>query len=124
MVRIVSAMISRDQAQRIADTLGGLLILGCLEGSPFRGVGVRYGDVLTEVNGMRVRTLQDYVDAKDTRAGSMAIVFVRDGQVLRAEAAFTGVTSDPADMVHELAEMRLISEENPWKKSGPLSGQC
>ncbi len=63
----------------IAATLGGLPLLGCLRGSPAERAGLRYGDVVLEVNGHRTPDWVAYIDAIQNRRGAMTVRIFRDG---------------------------------------------
>ena len=63
----------------IAATLGGLPLLGCLRGSPAERAGLRYGDVVLEVNGHRTPDWLAYIDAIQQRKPVMTVRFFRDG---------------------------------------------
>ena len=52
-------MLPRKSLFALAKALEGLPVLGALEGTPAARAGVRYGDVLLEVNGVRTRTVMD-----------------------------------------------------------------
>ena len=51
-----------ETVQALAKALEGIPLLGCLPGSPSHDAGLRYGDVILEVNGRRVRDVQDDED--------------------------------------------------------------
>ena len=46
-------MISRKQLEEIAATVQGVPVFGCLPGSTAAEAGVRYGDIVLSVNGVR-----------------------------------------------------------------------
>lgn len=72
-------MIPKRSLFQLAAALEGVAIVGVLPGSPSARAGIRYGDVLLEVNGQRVRSFEDYVVAKALREGGMDVVVFRSG---------------------------------------------
>ena len=77
----------KDDFERIAATLGGLCLLGCLRGSPAERAGLRYGDVVVEVNGQPTPNWVSYIDAIRVRRPVMTVRFFRDGTERTAELA-------------------------------------
>jgi predicted metalloprotease with PDZ domain len=72
----------RDELEALATAMGGLAILGCLPSTPAAEAGLRYGDVLLEVNGVPTPDWVAYVRASRTRS-VMAIRVFRDGSEVR-----------------------------------------
>lgn len=81
-------MISTKAVFALAKALEGLPVLGTLDRTPAARAGVRWGDILLEVNGRRTRTVNDYVDAKSRREDGMSIVVFRDGATIAIEIVF------------------------------------
>lgn len=114
-------MIDRAALMKLARVLEGVPILGCLPGTPAALAGVRYGDVLLAVNGMRTRTVVDFVEAKWLDETGMRVVIFRDGveqtfQLTYAERSKMPV--DPKAILAELAQMRILSHETEPKRKG------
>ena len=106
-------MISRDQLQQLAKALGGIPILGCLEGSPVQKAGIQYGDVLLTLNDQKVGSASEYVEAKSLRQGGMSGTFFRGGQTLSFDITYVeGAVADPASLVPELMAKRIIDEQD------------
>jgi predicted metalloprotease with PDZ domain len=101
--------IARKSLFARAKALERLPVLGALEGTPAARAGVRYGDVLLSVNGMRTRTVSDYVEAKNLRSDGMAIVVFRSGEERLADLAYDGPARplDPAALLAELVTLRV-----------------
>lgn len=102
-------MIPKKSLFALAKALEGLPILGALEGTPASRAGVRYGDVLLSVNGMRTRSVADYVAAKDVRSDGMAIIVFRSGTERVEELAYDSPARslNPVALLAELASLRV-----------------
>lgn len=102
-------MIPRKSLASLAEALDGLAVLGALSGTPAAKAGVRYGDILLSVNGMRVRTVADYVEAKNLRADGMDVVIFRAGEerVIALAYGEPREDADPAAILAELVTLRV-----------------
>lgn len=101
-------MQSKDALQKMANTLGGIPILGTISGTPTYEAGVRYGDILLEVNGKKTSSYQEYVDAKELRTDGMDLVIFRNGSEVKLSILFNKSEVDKLALLHELADMRII----------------
>lgn len=103
-------MIARSALFALAKALEGLPVLGALEGTPAARAGVRYGDVLLSVNGVRTKTVMDYVEAKNRRVDGMNIVVFRSGEERITELVYDapGSPADPAKLLAELVALRIM----------------
>lgn len=102
-------MIARKSLFALAKALEGIPVLGALEGTPAARAGVRYGDVLLSVNGMRTRSVEDYVEAKGLRADGMEIVVFRSGEERVTDLAYDAASppANPAAILAELVTLRV-----------------
>lgn len=87
---------NHKQIASLAEALGGVPVWGCLPGSPSHAAGIRAGDILLEVNGLRVKDISDYVKARDVGLGELAIRLFRDGQELQFQCTMR--SSDAINM--------------------------
>lgn len=117
-------MIPRKSLFSLAEALDGLPVLGALSGTPAHRAGVRYGDILLSVNGKRVRTVTDYVEAKNLRTDGMDVVVFRSGEerVITLSYEEGGNASDPTALLAELVSLRLAGgglddEDDPTRRS-------
>lgn len=117
-------MIPRKSLFSLADALDGLAVLGALAGTPAAKAGVRYGDILLAVNGKRVRTVADYVEAKNLRADGMDVVVFRAGEERVITLSYGGESkaADPAAILAELVSLRVAGvgieeDDDPTRRS-------
>lgn len=73
---------------KIAEALEGLPIYQTLNNSPAQKAGIRYGDVLLEFNGARIKGIQDYMNAKDKRRDGFTYKLWRMGEEIEGEVIF------------------------------------
>ncbi|HTV19903.1 MAG TPA: PDZ domain-containing protein [Polyangiaceae bacterium] len=64
---------------KLAESLQGIAVWGCLPGSRAQRMGLRYGDVLLSVNGVRTSNMADYLQARELRSDVVQLVIFRDG---------------------------------------------
>lgn len=103
---------NRDDMQKIATTMGGILILGVMDGSPTAQAGIKYGDILLSVNGVPTPDFQAYVDAKELDAEGMSFQVFRDGKVEDFTITYDKTRQfNPAAALTELAGKRLINTD-------------
>ncbi len=101
-------MRSRAELSRLASALGGLPVLGCLEGSPAAEAGVRYGDVLLAIDGTQTPTWDDFLSARRAaRKGFIARIFREGAELDVAVTLRGGPLRSPLDVLFELHQRRL-----------------
>lgn len=95
--------------ESLAAALEGIAILGVLPGSAADEAGVRFGDVLMEVNGRRVRSWREYIAATAADRGGMDAIVFRGGSTLalRLPTRRTNAPPDYFALVMEMAAHRL-----------------
>lgn len=96
----------KDNLERLAATLGGLCLLGCLKGSPAARAGLRYGDVVLEVNGHATPSWSAYIDATRVRLPVMTVRIFRDGEehIVEVPLDERPRTFDAMEMMEAVAE--------------------
>jgi S1-C subfamily serine protease len=94
---------SAGDLSRLATALGGLPVLGCLDGSPAAEAGLRYGDVLLALDGAPTRTWNDFIDARSRAEGGFVVRIFRDGAELDLSIALRAHAGSPAEVLAELA---------------------
>jgi hypothetical protein len=110
------SMISRDHLAKLAEALGGIPVWGSLPGSPSRLLGVRYGDVLVSVNGVRTSSIDEYFHARRRCDTSAKVVLFRDGQELSLTFDFDDRDAGAAaleSVAEEVVAARLLPSEQP-----------
>lgn len=105
-------MLSKRSVLEIAKSMNGVAVMATLPGSPAYQAGLRYGDVVLEVNGQPTASWADYLAAKDLRNDGMRVVFLRAGAVVEVELIFRASKADPMALVAELASQRLFGPAN------------
>ena len=92
---------SRADLDELAHALGGLCLLACLPGSPADLAGLRYGDIVVEVNGTATPNWVAYANAARSGGTTMQVVFYRDGarHEVRLELPERPERLTPADLL-------------------------
>ena len=101
-------MIPKESLYALAKALEGLPVLGALSGTPASQAGIRYGDILLSVNGVRTATMLDYVNARALRDDGMDIVVFRGGAEQTISLVYDDEReTDPAALLAEVSAMRI-----------------
>ncbi|HTJ85445.1 MAG TPA: PDZ domain-containing protein [Polyangiaceae bacterium] len=100
-------MIGKASLFALAKALEGIPVLGTLSGTPAARAGIRYGDVLLSVNGMRTKTVLDYIEAKGLREDGMEVVVFRTGSE-RIETLTYDERAEPVDPTSILSELMSL----------------
>ena len=95
-------MRSRSELSRLAAAMGGLPVLGCLEGSPAAEAGVRYGDILLAVDGIATSTWDDFLRARTQSRGRFVARIFREGTELEIAVELKPSGRTPMEMLDEL----------------------
>ncbi|MFT3692705.1 MAG: PDZ domain-containing protein [Kofleriaceae bacterium] len=96
-------MQSSEQLTKLAIALGGLPVLGCRPGSPAARAGVRYGDVLLTVNGIKTPDWATYIEARAVKKGEMTLQVFRSGEELELAMVFDTHAPNPQDWLDYLS---------------------
>ncbi len=108
-------MITKTSLFALAKALEGIPVLGSLSGTPAARAGIRYGDILLSVNGMRTKTVLDYVEAKALRTDGMDIVIFRTGTEKVERLVYdepSAAPPDPAAILAELVTLRIAGTQD------------
>lgn len=112
-------MIPKRSVFALAKALGGIPILGTLAGSPAARAGLRYGDVLLEVNDRRTPTVADYIEAKGLRDDGMKVVVFRGGAEKISDLVYDAAShTDPQAILAELITLRIGLEDEGEDPTG------
>ncbi len=108
-------MIPKRQIFALAKGLEGVPVLGALAGSAAARAGLRYGDVLLSVNGMRTRNVAEYIEAKSLREDGMTVVVFRgDGESSHELTYASRAPTDVTKILAELVTLRIgLEDEGP-----------
>jgi S1-C subfamily serine protease len=116
-------MISKKSLYTMAKALEGLPILGALDGTPALRAGIRYGDILLEVNGQKTTSMLDYIRARGRRDDGMDLVVFRGGAQLRISLLWGQRPQvDPASLLAEIITLRVgpidaVDDDGPDRAS-------
>jgi S1-C subfamily serine protease len=107
-------MIRRQQLEALAEVVQGIPVLGCLPGSTASEAGVRYGDIVLEVNGLRTIGIDDYLAGRQLRSDGMDLRLFRDGHEFSLFVALRPVEGEARwDVLAQmLADARLGSADS------------
>jgi C-terminal processing protease CtpA/Prc len=105
-------MISRKQLEEIAATVGGVPIFGCLPQSSAEQAGVRYGDIVLRVNGVRTRDLDEYLSARALREDGLSLDVLRAGRELSLFVEFRRNEEDLEAFAGTVAEGRYLGKSD------------
>lgn len=104
------------ELQTIANILGGVPILGVLPGSAADRAGLRYGDIVTQVNGVPTTTFNDFLSAHDRSNGVLTLEVFRDGAKVSFEMALPARNNreerDPTSSMRTRAARRIAAESS------------
>ncbi len=102
-------MHSLDDLYEMARLLGGIPVISCTAGSPAHKAGVRYGDVLVQMNGFPTPDLSAYVEAQDTDAALIPLTVIRNGAPLELVMVHEVARRLPeGDLAEHALEKRLL----------------
>jgi S1-C subfamily serine protease len=101
-------MRSRTELSRLAAALGGLPVLGCLDGSPAAEAGVRYGDVLLAIDGTPTASWDDYLLARGRCNGRFVARLFREGEELEIAVELRPTARTPLEALGELVARRVL----------------
>ena len=87
-------MIHPRQLEALAEAVQGIAVLGCLPGSTAAVAGVRYGDIVLSVNGLRTVNVDDYLAGRKLRTDGMNLQLFRDGNELSLFVELRPVTGE------------------------------
>ena len=88
-----AAFVSASTMEKIAKVYQGLPLVACLPDSPASRAGLRWGDVVVAVNGIRTPDALAFVRAREARSGGALVRFVRDGQEREVELHWESASS-------------------------------
>lgn len=102
-------MLSRSDLSRLATVLGGIPVLGCLEGSAAAEAGIRYGDVLLAVDGVTTSTWDEFLEVRGRCRDRMCARIFRDGLEQEIEIELRPATKTPFELIGELQQHAVSS---------------
>jgi S1-C subfamily serine protease len=113
------AMKSLDDVYDLARAFNGIPVLGCMDGSPAHRAGIRYGDIVVQMNGMPTPDVGAYARAQDTDAIRVPISVVRDGVTLELVLEYAASrTPRPRAVAEAVVEARIFAPSRPARVRG------
>ncbi|HEY5934447.1 MAG TPA: PDZ domain-containing protein [Kofleriaceae bacterium] len=106
-------VIDRTDLAKLAAALGGLPVLACRPGSPAALAGVRYGDIVLAVNGIKTPDWATFIEARGTDAAKMRLLLFRDGTEVDLEIELSTTPLDPAALLAEIIAERIVPLDVP-----------
>jgi S1-C subfamily serine protease len=108
IVSYTSNVVNPAELSRLATVLGGLPISGCLRGSPADRAGIRYGDILLSVDGMRTPSWSEFFEARRRCDGRMTVRVFRSGVEFDVSMELPDRSRSPRDVLEELQRRELL----------------
>lgn len=106
-------MLQRKQLEEIAATIQGVPVWGCLPGSTAAQAGVRYGDIVLAVNGVRTPSVAEYLEGRKLRTDGYELLLFREGEELTLFVPFRAPEDPMAALAEQIADGRYVSTVPP-----------
>lgn len=103
-------MVDPSELCRIATTLGGLPISGCLHGSPAARAGLRYGDIVLAINGIPTASWNDFFQARSGATGRLTVRVFRQGAEFEVTMDLPTQSRSPREVLEELRRRDPVPE--------------
>jgi len=109
-------MLSPTQLTHLADSLGGLPILGCSYGSPAARAGLRYGDIVLSLEDMPTPSWAAFLDFAAARArggGRVRMRVFRRGATLELEMSLplSRAVCSPRAVLDAPAQANIVPQD-------------
>lgn len=102
-------MFDRTDLMKLASALGGLPVLACRAGSPAAVAGVRYGDIVLAVNGIKTPDWATFIEARGKSSTTMQLQLFREGTELSLELPLAESSPiDPPTLLAEILAEKII----------------
>ena len=99
-----------SELSRLAAALGGLPVLGCLEGSPAAEAGMRYGDILLALDDMPISSWNDFIEARSKSKGGFVARIFREGEELAITVVLRTQYPKAGEVLGELVGRQISAE--------------
>lgn len=101
---------NRTELARLAAALGGLPVLACRPNSPAERAGIRTGDIVLAVNGMKTPDWASFIEARGKDNEYMTLELLRDGAQVRLEIELQHSAAPPLEPPPLLADILAGSD--------------
>lgn len=102
-------MISAKDLNALARTIEGVPVWGVFGNGPARKAGVQFGDVILSCNGVRTRSIDDYLVAMNRDVdGCRKITVFRDGAEVDIAITIEGDAVSIEDAAREIEEGKML----------------
>lgn len=102
-------MISAKDLNALARTIEGVPVWGVFGNGPARKAGVQFGDVILSCNGVRTKSIDDYLVAMNRDVdGCRTIIVFRDGAELEIAIAVEGESVTMEDAAREIEQGNML----------------
>jgi S1-C subfamily serine protease len=98
-------MIDRTELARLAAALGGLPVLACRPNSPAERAGIKTGDIVLTVNGMKTPDWNAFIEARARDNEHMTVDLIREGVMVRLEIVLQHSAAPPLEPPSLLADI-------------------
>lgn len=102
-------MLRPSALTRLATALGGLPILGCIQGSPAGIAGLRYGDIVLSLNGVPTASWSDFFLARRQSPGDVVVRVFRQGVEFETPMALSPQIKSPREVLDELLRRDILA---------------
>jgi len=102
-------ILDRDELSKLAEALGGLPVLACFPKSPADRAGIRYGDIVLAVNGIKTPDWATFIQARAKDERYMRVDLFRNGTYVTVELDLEDSTPlDPPTLLAEILSERIV----------------
>jgi len=114
-------MLNPADLSQLATVLGGLPILDCLDGSPAKRAGLRYGDVLLSLNGAPTGSWFEFFQARANCVGRISVRVFRQGDEFDVTLDLPIASHTPREVLEPLGPREYRAPRRASEQSRPAT---